>query len=53
MENTLEINIASYNVACLEQLRRELARQMKKYPRQTAWIEIELARAREVMENGK
>ena len=41
---------AKYNIGCLEQLRRELAAQIKKYPRQMAWIEIELARARIVAE---
>ena len=41
---------AKYNVGCLEQLRRELAAQIKKYPRQMAWIEIELARAKIIAE---
>lgn len=40
------MNIAEYNVACLEQRRVELAQQMKKYPQQMAWIEIELVRAK-------
>ena len=41
---------AKYNIACLEELRRELAAQIKKYPRQMAWIEIELARAKIIAE---
>jgi hypothetical protein len=41
---------AKYNIACLEQLRRELAAQIKRYPRQMAWIEIELARAKMIAE---
>jgi hypothetical protein len=40
------MNIAEYNVACLEQRRVELVQQIKKYPKQMAWIEIELARAK-------
>jgi len=41
---------AKYNVRYLEQLRRELSAQIKKYPRQMAWIEIELARAKIIAE---
>ena len=43
----MEENIREYNIECLKRLRRELAAQMKKYPRQMAWIEIELAKALE------
>lgn len=33
-----------YNIRCLEQLGVELSKQIKRYPRQMAWIELELAR---------
>jgi hypothetical protein len=41
-----------YNIQCLEQRRRELAKQIEKYEDgQLAWIENELARAKSLLDS--